>query len=148
MVANDGSKRKVRQVDEYKLEVTTYKGQPATASEIGAQIEKLRRNFTLMKPDFFAVLTNELAAEEWTAERIADAVKHVLHTKTGGYLAVADVLSYDKPMKLYTHLGYCWFIDNHRATDKDGCGEKSDFGKIIINGKCFFYLKKDLPKNK
>ena len=148
VVAKLADGRKVRQVNDYKLEVTTYKGQPATPAELSTQIERLRRNYTQMKPDFFAILTNELAADEWPIERIKDAVTHVLRTKTGGFIGIADIFNYDKPMKLYNYGGYCWLINNFRAQDKDGCGPLSDFGKIIIDGKCFWYLKKDLPQKK
>lgn len=140
--------RKIRQVSDIKLEVTTYKGAPATAAEITSQIDILRRNYTQMKPDFFAVLTNELAVDKWPIERIKDAVKHVLRTKPGGFLSVADIFSYDRPMRLYNYSGYCWLIHTQRAQDKDCCGPLSDFGKLKIDGKCFFYLKKDVPQKK
>lgn len=133
-------------MSDYVCEVTTYKGEPATDSEIRMQIERLRRNYTQMKPDFFAVLANELMSEQWTAERIKDAVTHILRTKTGGWLTVADIFSYDRPFKLYTHSGYQWLINNNRAKDVDGCGEKSDFGIWREGGMVFFCLKKDLIK--
>lgn len=142
----NGFKRKIRQVSENKFEVSLYKGNPATAAEMAQQIDKLRRNYTMMKPDFFAALANELANDEWPVERIKDAVTHLLRTKEGGFISIADVFNYDKPMKLYNHSGYCWLILSHRATDVDCCGPKSDFGKLEIDGKTYFYLKKDLPK--
>lgn len=140
--------RKVRQVNDMKYEVSLYKGKPASANEVAIQIDRLRRNYTQMKPDFFAALANELAADEWPIDRIKDAVSHLLRTKNGGFIAIADIFNYDKPMKLYNYSGYCWLINNNRAQDKDCCGEQSDFGKITVNGKVFFYLKKDLPINK
>ena len=145
LVDADGSRRKVRQVSDMQFAVTTYKGKPATNVELTTQIDRLRRNYTQMKPDFFAVLTNELVADEWTAERIKDAVTHVMRTKTGGFISIADVFSYDKPMKLYNYSGYCWLINNLRAKD-DADPAKSDFGTIKIEGKVFWYLKKDLPQ--
>lgn len=142
----DGFKRKIRQVSDTKFEVSLYKGQPATAAEMAQQIDKLRRNYTMMKPDFFAALANELANDEWPIERIKDAVTHLLRTKEGGFISIADIFNYDKPMKLYNHAGYCWLISNKRAKDDDCCGEKSDFGTVNIAGKTYFYLKKDLPQ--
>lgn len=147
VVAKMTDGRKVRQVSEMKFEVTTYKGQPATASELSEQIDRLRRNYTMMKADFFAVLTNELIDDGWPAERIRDAVTHVLRTKNGGFLSIADVFSYDKPMKLYNHAGYQWLVTSGRAKD-NADKSKSDFGTITIDGKIFFYLKKDLPQSK
>ena len=139
--------RKVRQVSDIQYAVTTYKGQPATIAEVSAQIDRLRRNYTQMKPDFFAVLTNELAADEWPVERIKEAVTHTLRTKTGGYISIADIFSFDKPMKLYNHSGYQWLISTNRAKD-NADRAKSDFDTITIGGKVFFYLKKDLPNAK
>lgn len=140
--------RKIRQVDENKCEVSLYKGNPANDAQIGEEIGRLRRNYTQMKPDFFAELANELMADRWPAERIRDAVNHVIRTKPGGFISIADIFNFDKPMKLYTHKGYQWLVNNQRATDADSCGPKSDFGKITIEGKVFFYLKKDLPIKK
>lgn len=144
----NGFKRKIRQISDDKFEVSLYKGKPATVTEMAQQIDKLRRNYTMMKPDFFAALANELANDEWPIERIKDAVTHLLRTKDGGFISIADIFNYDKPMRLYNHSGYCWLISSHRATDDDGCGPKSDFGKLELAGKTFFYLKKDLPQNK
>lgn len=97
-----------------------------------------------MGPDFWATLIGELTNEKWPAARIADAVSHVLRTKTGGFISIADIFSFDKPMRLYNHAGYCWLIHNQRAKDNPD-PEKSDFGMIKIAGKVFWYLKKDLP---
>lgn len=144
IVARMADGRKVRQVNDMKYEVSLYKGNPATASEVAIQIDRLRRNYTQMKPDFFAALANELAADEWPIDRIKDAVTHVLRSKNGGFIAIADIFNYDKPMKLYNHSGYMWLIDTHRAKDNPN-PEKSDFGTVKIDGKVFFYLKKDLP---
>ena len=145
IVARLADGREIRQVNENRCEVTTYKGTPATNAELQTQIEKLRRNYTMMDADFFAILTNELIKVQWPAKRVADAVTSVMRTKSGGFLSVADILSYDKPMKLYNYSGYCWLIHNHRAKD-DADKEKSDFGMIKVDGKVFWYLKKDLPK--
>lgn len=139
--------RQVRQVSEYQCEVTLYKGNPATNIEIAEQMERLRKNFTQRGDDFYAMLIGELISDRWTAERIKDAVTHVLMTKTGGFISIADIFSFDRPMKLYNYSGYVWLITNHLAQDKDSCGEKSDFGRIKIDGKVFYYLKKDLPIN-
>ena len=147
VVATMPDGRKVRQVNEMKFEVTTYKGKPASDVEIGEQIERLRKNYTQMGPDFFATLIGELTNDKWPVARIADAVSHVLRTKPGGFLSIADIFQFDKPMKLYNHSGYVWLITSNRAKDNPN-PEKSDFGKITIDGKVFFYLKKDLPTNK
>ena len=152
VVARLADGRSIRQVNDYKCEVTTYKGAPATDAEIAEQIERLRKNYTQMGADFWATLIGELTNDGWTAARIADAVSHVLRVKPGGFLSIADIFSYDKPMKLYTYSGYCWLINNGKATDVDACGDKSDFGKLYTNKgqpnqKCFWYLKKDVPNN-
>lgn len=136
--------RKIRQVSDIKFEVTTYKGAPATNEQLAAQVERLRKNYTQMAPDFFATLIGELTNDKWPAARITDAVSHVLRTKTGGFISIADIFNFDKPMRLYNHAGYCWMIHNQRAKDNPD-PEKSDFGMIKIAGKVFWYLKKDLP---
>jgi hypothetical protein len=139
--------RKIRQVSDIKFEVTTYKGAPATNEQLAAQVERLRKNYTQMGPDFWATLIGELTNEKWPAARIADAVSHVLRVKPGGFLSIADIFSFDRPFKLYNYSGYLWLINSGRAQDAK-TREQSDFATIDIDGKTFFYLKKDLPQNK
>jgi len=73
-------------------------------------------------------------------------VKSIIRKNQYQQFTIGEFMSYDKPMRLYTHAGYCWLITNGRAQDNPD-PEKSDFGKIMIDGRCFFYLKRDLPQN-
>lgn len=144
--------RAIRQVNERELEVTLYKGTPATKTEIANETAQLMLAYPKMTDSFMAVLMQQIVEDKWTIERVRDAVKHILRVQKYQQFTIGEFMSFDKPMKLYTHSGYCWLIDNHRATDADGCGEKSDFGIIYVNKgtpqqKCFWYLKKDVPNN-
>jgi hypothetical protein len=132
-------------VDENTAEVSTYKGEPATDTEISECVTALTASYPTMKAEFFGVLASRLKAECWPAKRIQDAITHVIDTCKYPTFTIADIMSFDRPMKLYTYGGYCWLIDKGMAQDEDGCGEKSDFGNMKIGEKVFFYLKKDLP---
>jgi hypothetical protein len=128
--------------------VTTYKGQPATQTEIARETAALMAAYPKMHDSFMAVLMQQIVEDSWTIERVRDAVKSALRNNFFPIMTIGEFMSFDKPMKLYTYSGYCWLINSGRAKDDDCCGEKSDFGKIVVDGKCFFYLKKDLPNRK
>ena len=138
--------RTVRQVSDIQFEVTTYKGKPATKAEIANETAQLLVVYPKMTDAFMAVLMQEIVEDGWTIEHVRDAVKSLKRRQLFPTFTIRDFMSFDKPMKLYNHSGYMWLINNNRATDKDSCGPLSDFGKITIDGKVFFYLKKDLPK--
>lgn len=140
--------RAIRSVDENTCEVTTYKGQPANETEISDAVSTLKMCYPAMKAETMSILCSRWRDERWTAQRITDAIKNLVDTCRYPTFQIADIMSFDRPMKLYTYGGYCWLIAEGRATDVDGCGEKSDFGKMKIGEKTFFYLKKDLPNLK
>lgn len=140
--------RSVKQVDDCTFEVTTYKGKPATQAEIAKETAQLLVAYPKMTDAFMAVLMQEIVEDNWTIEHVKDAVKSLKRRQLYPTFTIGDFMSYDKPFKLYNHSGYEWLITSHRAIDADSCGPKSDFGKITIEGKVFFYLKKDLPIKK
>lgn len=137
--------RSVKQVDNYSFEVTTYKGKPATQAEIAKETAQLLVAYPKMPDSFMALLMQEIVEDNWTIEHVKDAVKSLKRRQLYPTFTIGDFMSYDKPMKLYNHSGYEWLVTSKRAVDKDGCGPKSDFGKIKIDDQVFFYLKKDLP---
>jgi len=139
--------RAVRKVSDYQFEVTTYKGTPATKSEIANETAQLLVVYPKMTDAFMAILMQEIVEDGWTIEHVRDAVKSLKRRQLFPTFTIGDFMSFDRPMKLYNHSGYCWLIDTHRAKDNPDPA-KSDFGQIKVDGRVFFYLKKDLPKNK
>ena len=139
--------REVRKVNDMSFEVTTYKGKPATKQDIANETAQLLVVYPKMTDAFMAILMQEIVEDKWPIERVRDAVKSLKRKQLFPTFTIADFMSFDKPMRLYNHAGYCWLI-GRGYQDADSCGEKSDFGKITIDNKVFFYLKKDLPKNK
>lgn len=137
--------RAIRSIDENTCEVTTYRGTPATDKQIRDAVSMLNISYPAMKEETFGILCSRWREEGWTAQRIIDAITHLIDTCRYPTFQIADIMSFDRPMKLYTYGGYCWLIAQGRASDADGCGEKSDFGKLKANNKIFFYLKKDVP---
>lgn len=136
--------RNVRQVSDIAFEVTTYKGQPATKSEIANETAQLLVVYPKMTDAFMAILMQEIVEDGWTIEHVRDAVKSLKRRQLYPTFTIGDFMSYDRPMKLYNYSGYCWLINNQRAKD-DADPAKSDFGTIKIDGRVFWYLKKDLP---
>lgn len=123
----------LRKVDAESYAVTTYKGEPATQKEITDELTRLHGSFPQTAPSVLATIVEYVKAEGWPLQRLRDAVANVVKTNQYPTIMPAAVLSYDRPKKLYNYLGYCNKIGRGEAED-------SDFGKVIINGKCFFYL--------
>ncbi|MBO7617329.1 MAG: hypothetical protein J6T22_09445 [Bacteroidales bacterium] len=147
----DGSNRVIRTVDENTCEVTTYKGEPATDRDMKDAVAMLAISYPQVKTELYGVLCARWKDEGWTAERIKDAISNLIDTCKYPTFSIGQIMSYDRPMKLYTHGGYMWLINNGLAQDADACGDKSDFGKLYIDKgkptqKVFFYLKKDVEK--
>jgi len=128
--------RTIKQVDEDSYELTTYRGAPATQKEIESEVEKLRCAYKNMQPQFFAVLASMIAKEKWTAKRISDAVDNTLLNNQYPTLVIGNIMAFDKPKKLYNYSGYCNLITSKKA-------KHEDFGKYMLNGKCFWYLKNE-----
>lgn len=148
----DGSGRLIREVDEKTCEVTTYRDAPATAKEMAAAVAKLTMSYPQVTEQFYGVLCSRWKEERWSAQRIKDAIENLIDTCKYPTFSIGQIMSYDRPVKLYTHGGYMWLISNGLAQDRDACGELSDFGKFYVNKgiqgkqKVFFYLKKDVEK--
>lgn len=147
----DGTGRLIRGIDENTYEVTTYKDAPATTKDMAAAVAKLTMSYPQVKEEFYGVLCSRWKEERWSAQRIKDAIENLIDTCKYPTFSIGQIMSYDRPMKLYTHGGYMWLINNGLAQDKDACGELSDFGKLYVDRgkptqKVFFYLKKDVER--
>ena len=131
LALSDG--RQLSKVNEDTYTVTRYKGTPATKEQIASELIVLNKAFPQTTQAFIAVLAEQVASEGWTAERIHDAVRHMIRTCEHPTFTPAKFLNYDKKKNLYTYSGYCGMILRGRA-------EHADFGKVKINDRVFWYL--------
>jgi hypothetical protein len=84
-------------------EVSLYGGGPAKPAEIATQIIKLHLAFPKMEKDFFNLLSERIVANGFTSGRLKDAFDYVIDNFHYRELTIADIISFDKRVKLYSH---------------------------------------------
>jgi hypothetical protein len=135
--ALQSSKRLIRRNDEGFC-LSLYDGAKAEPVEIAQAMTKLKIAFPKMDVAFFDVLAEAIDDCDFTTERLRDAVKHVLYNFRYKELNVADIVSYDRRVKLYTGAEFM-------NAQMQGI-HRSKFEKRDIDGEIFFVLKSDLIK--
>ena len=85
-------------------------------------MRKLQSAFPKQNKEFFNVLAERLIANGFTDERLADAVNNVIDNFQYKELNIADIVSFDKKIKLYTYSEACSMVT------KDGY----EFGKDLV----------------
>jgi len=119
--------------------MSLYDDKLATIENIAFQQMKLKVAFPKKEPEFFELLCDRLFANGFTEKRVEDAINHVIDNFVYKDLNIADVIGFDKKVKLYTYPELVDMITNK--------GYKSDDFEIRkINDKVFNVLKTDLLK--
>ena len=118
-----------------ELSVSLYADLPATDAEVAAQMAKLFVCFPGKEPFFWNVLSERIEANGFTAERLKDAVAHVLDNFRYKELNVADVISFDRLEKLYTGSEYM-------KAQMNGA-QPSDFERREIDGTLYWVKKRN-----
>jgi hypothetical protein len=89
-------------------EISVYRGS-LTDSNIVIELAKAKIAFPALPVDFFNMLSDRLKANGFTDDRLRDAVDHVIDTCLYPTPTIANFISFDKKIKLYTYDEYCKF---------------------------------------
>lgn len=108
--------------------VSLYTDERAKPREIAEAMARLKAAFPRMEAVFFNVLAERLAATGFTAERLRDAVNHVIDTHPYAELRAADIMQHDRRLRLYTYGEVSQMVTSGKA-------EWSDFELREIGGK-------------
>jgi len=88
-----------------------------------------------MQPEFFGILAERIEANNFTEKQLNDAINHVIDTFQYKELNIADIIRFDRRIKLYTwEEAYCL----HNAIPHP------DLVQRKINGVIYYVLKKDI----
>lgn len=128
--------RQVRRTDS-GLEISLYSDEVPTPDDYKIATQRLSIAFPKMTKEFFLLLTEFVARENFTARRLTDAVNHVIMNFQYKELNISDVIKFDRRAKLYTYNEACKLITRGEA-------DWSDFEMREINGKVFRVKKTDL----
>lgn len=84
-------------------EISIYKGLVAEKSDIKSEVMKLVAAFPNIKTDFIIVLTDRIIENGFTKERVHDAISKVIDTNPYQRPSIADIISFDRKIKVYTY---------------------------------------------
>jgi len=86
--------------------------------------------FPALPKGFYDVMSEMIQDEGFTDERLNDAVKNVIKTCVYPTPTIANILSWDRRIKLYNYKEVCDYIDEG--------GKMSDFKRKEIGGRTYW----------
>lgn len=113
--------------------LSLYQGATAQPKEIQSAVVKLVAVFPEINSDFVAVLVERMIAHGFTHERVVDAVNNCIDTNPYKRPSIADIISFDKRIKLFTYNEMIARCTPTFTTD--------NFEKVTINGATRYYEK-------
>ena len=123
-----------------------YRDEVADESDVRNAIMTLSAAFPLEDKEerarFFALLASRMKANGFTKQRMLDAVNHLVDNFRFKNINIADVISFDKRVRLYTYQEYCNAVYHNKNANEDFV----TYGKI--DGVMFWYRKSELAKMK
>jgi hypothetical protein len=99
------------------------------------ELKKLQVAFPSLNSDFFNLLSERIVANGFNNERLHDAIAHLIDTFPYKEPKIADIISYDRKIKLYSYNDVCSEVFKG--------SNFQDFDKIAKNGKLFWFKKSD-----
>jgi hypothetical protein len=136
--AGSPAQNTIKQSGKGETSISAYTGSPASVNDIAVGIAKLNASFPNMEQGFWSILAERIEANNFTSDRLKEAIEHVLDNFRYKELTVSDIIQFDRRLKLYTYREIC-------SAWMKGAG-KNDFEMKEIDGIKFWILKADLIK--
>ncbi|WP_019540586.1 hypothetical protein [Proteiniphilum acetatigenes] len=118
-------------------EVSKYDDSLASPMLIYQSTNRLKAAFPKMSDQFFNLLSERIIANDFTENRLIDAINHVIDNFAYKELNISDVIRFDRKVKLYTYPEVSDLVTAGKASF-------SDFEIREIDGKTFRVKKSDL----
>lgn len=99
--------------------ISLYGGKPAGAQDIAVSISRLMVAFPKMENDFFNLLSERVRANKFTTKRLNDAINHLIDNFNYKELNIADIVKFDKKVKLYSYNDVCKMVSKGEASFTD-----------------------------
>ena len=99
--------------------ISLYGGEPAGAQEIAESISRLMDAFPKMENEFFNLLSERVRANKFTTKRLNDAINHLIDNFNYKELNIADIVKFDKKVKLYSYNDVCNMVSKGEASFTD-----------------------------
>ena len=84
-------------------EISIYEGDPATREQITTEAKKLIAAFPEISNDFLILLIDRITDNNFTADRVRDAINNIIDVSPYKRPAIADIISFDRKIKLFTY---------------------------------------------
>lgn len=117
--------------------ISLYNGEAASPKEIAVSLGRLMMAFPKMSNGFFDLLAERIAANKFTSRRLYDAINSLIDNFNYKELNIADIIKFDKKVKLYSYNEVCRMVSKGEVSF-------SDFEIREINGECYRVKKTDL----
>ncbi len=131
-------KTEIIQANDYCQVSIYHKGAKATQEQLIRNITKLEMAFPKMQRDFFKILLDRIDANSFSNKRLENAVNYVIDRFQYKELNVADIISWDRKINIYTHAQICNLIQKSMIKGFE------DTEMREINGTKYWVLKRDL----
>ena len=128
---------------EASYSLSIYKAAPATMEQIKPVVALIGTIFTTISQAKLSILAQAVYDNMFTVERLKDAVAHVINTCTKREPQVADIVSYDKCLKLYTYSEACRLVNSGQARFENDGGDLKIYCKHPV---CLWYRVSDAVK--
>ena len=115
-----------------------HKGKKATQEQLTRNIAKLEMAFPKMQGEFFKILLERIDANNFSNKRLENAVNYVIDKFQYKELNVADIISWDRKINIYTYSQICNLIQKSMINGFDDTEIRE------INGTKYWVLKRDL----
>ena len=122
-----------KEASEYTL--TAYSGELTQAS-VAKNVAKVKAAFPALTPEFFKILVDRLVEKGFSDERLTDSVNNLIDTCQYPTPTLANILSFDKRVKILDYNQVCSLIHKQEAAF-------DNFSKIFIGEKMFYVRTSD-----
>ena len=100
-------------------EISVYSGQTADTKTVATELRKLKAAFPAIENEYINVLSERIHANAFTEERIKDAVGNLIDNFKYPRPSIADVISFDKRVRLFSYSEYTNEILTKKAFGND-----------------------------
>jgi len=109
-------------------EINLYTGkEPARNEDIALFCGELASLFPAQNPNFWTLLAQFIAEEAWPAQRLADALRHVAKNHVYKTLTIADVMQYNRNVRIYSYAETGGTMNYIKLTAPDSYVTKRDY---------------------
>lgn len=115
-------------------EMSVYSGEIASKDHVFNEAQKLIAAFPEVTKDFIILLTDRLTDNGFTPQRVKDAFNHVIDTNPYKRPSIADIISFDRKVKLFTY-------SEIEAKCAPGYSAFENYERVKIDGKIRFIEK-------